>query len=111
MTKIAENPMLTVKAVHTNTLIDNPTHQASIPVHYPRGACLLGVLSGDIKCEYVKGFSDIPEDNSDIDIEYDPRSDTRLDKFDGVEFGFDLMDGSVNPGNPKRRESKSEEKE
>lgn len=74
--------------------------------HFHRGNILSGVLRGECSYEQVKVYSDLSPGDDGTAIEYDPEFDSRLDKFDAVELGFEYAE------NERRRqeESLSEEK-
>lgn len=87
-----------------------------------RGQRILSVLDGSGSVEVLPGRPDIEASSSDFDkgekfnpeIEFDPNSFSRMDKFDGLEVGQELIDSELDArkgDSPQRaRISDSEEK-
>lgn len=71
--------------------------------HYHRGDILSGVLAGQANFEVARIYSDLsPGDNGDI--EYDPEFDSRLDRFDGVEFGLRSMESQLEAKSKRKKD-------
>lgn len=60
--------------------------------HVPRGVILSGVLQGTAGYDSVPVMTDTPVTDSEPDIDYNPETDQRLDRFDAVEMGIDAID-------------------
>lgn len=75
------------------------------PEHISRGERIMSVLDGSGSCELLPGRPDVEasqsdwdkKDRFDPDIPFDPNSYSRMDKFDGVEVGQDLIDSELAP--------------
>lgn len=81
-----------------------PWSEEETSIHVPRGVQITGVLDGQGSFVTVGTFSDLPEGDSPDNIEYDPEHDSRLDKFDAVEFATSRMEKELEA---KRDGSKS----
>lgn len=76
------------------------------PEFVSRGVVLAACLSGEASYDTIKPFTDIPSDDDTQFIEYTPECDSRLDKFDGVEFGYKMIDNALDSKKPNPREEK-----
>ena len=74
------------------------------PPHYiSRGQRILSVLDGSGSVDLLPGRPDVEAlqsdweraDKFDPDIDFDPNSFSRMDKFDAVEAGQELIEGSL----------------
>nr|DAD95560.1 MAG TPA: hypothetical protein [Microviridae sp. ct9AZ11] len=92
-----------------------------LPEYVSRGQRIRSVLDGSGNVEILPGRPDVPADRSDWskgekydpDIDFDPNSYARMDKFDGVEVGQELIDSELASRPVKTSEaadSNSEEK-
>lgn len=78
-------------------IIVNPFrwHEMDIPSHISRGSILSDVLNGISSYETTKVYTDTSGINPDEEIEYNPEQDSRLDKFDAVELGFEAIEDAL----------------
>lgn len=60
--------------------------------HVPRGLVLAGVLDGTMASKTIAVITDGDSGSLDSPIPYDPNTDARLDKFDGLEEGYKYID-------------------
>lgn len=73
------------------------------PEYITRGRRILSVLDGSGSVEILPGSPDIKAEQSDWDkgekfdpdLNFDPNSYSRMDKFDGLEVGQELIDSSL----------------
>ncbi|UPW41234.1 hypothetical protein [Sigmofec virus UA08Rod_4820] len=73
------------------------------PQYVSRGRRIMSVLDGSGSVDLVPGRPDIQASQSDWDkgdkfdpdIEFDPNSYSRIDKFDGLEIGQEYIDTSL----------------
>lgn len=90
-----------------NWLIESP------PQYLSRGERIQSVLDGSGSVEVLPGRPDVPAEQSDWDkrerfnpdIDFDPNSYSRMDKFDGLEVGQELIDSTLSA---KSGQSKTE---
>ena len=83
-----------------------------------RGQRILSVLDGSGSVDVLPGRPDVVADPSDFDkgerfnpeIDFDPNSFSRMDKFDGLEVGQELIDSQLDKSKPDSKSSASEEK-
>lgn len=83
-----------------------------------RGQRILSVLDGSGSIEVLPGRPDVEVTSSDFDkgekfnpdIDFDPNSFSRMDKFDGLEVGQELIDSQLDAGKPASASSSTEEK-
>lgn len=83
-----------------------------------RGQRILSVLDGSGSIEVLPGRPDVEASSSDFDkgerfnpdIDFDPNSFSRMDKFDGLEVGQELIDSQLDAGKPASSSSSDEEK-
>ena len=89
-----------------------------IPAYVSRGQRILSVLDGSGTVEVLPGRPDVEASSSDFDkgdrfnpeIDFDPNSFSRMDKFDGLEIGQELIDSELDRSKPASNPSNSEEK-
>lgn len=85
------------------------------PEYVSRGARILSVLNGSGSVDVIPGRPDVQADQSDWDkgekydpdLAFDPNSFSRMDKFDGLEVGQELIDSQLDakPSSPKPADS------
>ena len=83
-----------------------------------RGQRILSVLDGSGLVDVLPGRPDVEVSSSDFDkgekfnpeIDFDPNSFSRMDKFDGLEVGQELIDSELDRSKPTSKSSNSEEK-
>lgn len=83
-----------------------------------RGQRIMSVLDGSGSIEILPGRPDVEATSSDFDkgekfnpeIDFDPNSYSRMDKFDGLEVGQELIDSQLDAGKPSSSPSSAEEK-
>lgn len=91
------------------------------PQYISRGQRIMSVLDGSGSVDLLPGRPDIEATQSDWDkgdkfnpdLDFDPNSFSRMDKFDGLEVGQGLIDSaldSANSADSKSDSPKSEEK-
>lgn len=88
------------------------------PAYVSRGQRILSVLDGSGSVDVLPGRPDVEVSSSDFDkgekfnpeIEFDPNSFSRMDKFDGLEVGQELIDSELDRSKPASKSSNSEEK-
>lgn len=88
------------------------------PAYISRGQRILSVLDGSGSVDVLPGRPDVMVEPSDFDkgerfnpeIEFDPNSFSRMDKFDGLEVGQELIDSQLDKTKPASKPSDSEEK-
>lgn len=93
-------------------LIEDPEQYVS------RGQRIMSVLDGSGSIEVLPGRPDVEATSSDFDkgdkfdpdIDFDPNSFSRMDKFDGLEVGQELIDSQLDSGKPASSSSSTEEK-
>ncbi|QCS36799.1 hypothetical protein [Tortoise microvirus 110] len=86
-----------------------------------RGQRIISVLEGSGTFEIMPGRPDVELGNSDLkkggdfdpDIPFDPNSFARMDKFDGVEVGQELIETALNNSNSasSNKSASAEEKQ
>jgi len=85
----------------------------TLPQYISRGERIQSVLNGSGSVEVLPGRPDVPaqqsdwdkRDRFDPDIDFDPNSYSRMDKFDGLEVGQELIDSALSA---KSGQSKTE---
>lgn len=90
-----------------NWLLEDP------PQYISRGQRIMSVLDGSGSVDLLPGRPDIEASQSDWDmgdrfdpdLDFDPNSFSRMDKFDGLEIGQELIDSALDA--PKGSDSKS----
>jgi hypothetical protein len=88
------------------------------PAYISRGQRILSVLDGSGSVDVLPGRPDVEVSSSDFDkgekfnpeIDFDPNSFSRMDKFDGLEVGQELIDSELDRSKPTSKSSNSEEK-
>lgn len=92
------------------------------PAYVSRGQRIMSVLDGSGSVDVLPGRPDVVAEPSDFDkgerfdpeIDFDPNSFSRMDKFDGLEVGQELIDSQLESGkgvSPQpAKKSTSEEK-
>lgn len=83
-----------------------------------RGQRILSVLDGEGSVDVLPGRPDVEASSSDFDkgekfnpdIDFDPNSYSRMDKFDGLEVGQELIDLEIDKFKSASKPSDSEEK-
>lgn len=88
------------------------------PAYVSRGQRILSVLDGSGSVDVLPGRPDVAASSSDFDkgerfnpeIDFDPNSFSRMDKFDGLEVGQELIDSELDSSKPASKSSNSEEK-
>lgn len=88
------------------------------PAYISRGQRILSVLDGSGSVDVLPGRPDVIVESSDFDkgekfnpeIDFDPNSFSRMDKFDGLEVGQELIDSEIDRSKSVSKTSNSEEK-
>ena len=88
------------------------------PDYVSRGQRILSVLDGSGSVDVLPGRPDVVVEPSDFDkgerfnpeIDFDPNSFSRMDKFDGLEVGQELIDSELDRSKHTSKSSNSEEK-
>lgn len=88
------------------------------PAYVSRGQRILSVLNGSGSVDVLPGRPDVAAEPSDFEkgekfnpeIDFDPNSFSRMDKFDGLEIGQELIDSEIDRSKAASKPSKSEEK-
>lgn len=88
------------------------------PAYISRGQRILSVLDGSGSVDVLPGRPDVVAESSDFDkgekfnpdIDFDPNSFSRMDKFDGLEVGQELIDLQLDKSKSTSKPSNSEEK-
>lgn len=88
------------------------------PAYISRGQRILSVLEGSGSVDVLPGRPDVVVEPSDFEkgekfnpnIEFDPNSFSRMDKFDGLEVGQELIDSELDKSKPSSKPTNSEEK-
>lgn len=88
------------------------------PAYVSRGQRILSVLDGSGSVDVLPGRPDITVEPSDFDkgekfnpeIDFDPNSFSRMDKFDGLEVGQELIDSEIDRSKASSKSTNSEEK-
>ena len=88
------------------------------PAYISRGQRIMSVLEGSGTVDVLPGRPDITAEPSDFEkgerfnpeIDFDPNSFSRMDKFDGLEVGQELIDSLLDKPKPTSKSSDSEEK-
>lgn len=92
-----------------------------LPEYVSRGQRIRSILDGSGNVEILPGRPDVQAGQSDWtkgerydpDIDFDPNSYARMDKFDGVEVGQELIESELSSrssGTSEAADSNSEEK-
>lgn len=88
------------------------------PQYISRGQRIMSVLDGSGSVDVLPGRPDVTVEPSDFDkgekfnpeIDFDPNSFSRMDKFDGLEVGQELIDSELDKSKPDSKSSNFEEK-
>jgi hypothetical protein len=88
------------------------------PAYVTRGQRILSVLDGSGSVDVLPGRPDVVVEPSDFDkgekfnpeIDFDPNSFSRMDKFDGLEVGQELIDSEIDRSKSASETSGSKEK-
>lgn len=88
------------------------------PAYVSRGQRILSVLDGSGSVEVIPGRPDVTVEPSDFEkeerfnpeIDFDPNSFSRMDKFDGLEVGQELIDSEIDRSKFASKSVNSEEK-
>lgn len=88
------------------------------PAHISRGQRILSVLDGSGTVDVLPGRPDVIVEPSDFDkgekfnpeIDFDPNSFSRMDKFDGLEVGQELIDSEIDRSKSSPKSANLEEK-
>lgn len=88
------------------------------PAYISRGQRILSVLDGSGSVDVLPGRPDVVVEPSDFDkgerfnpdIDFDPNSFSRMDKFDGLEVGQEFIDSQLDKAKSTSNSSDSEEK-
>lgn len=88
------------------------------PAYVSRGQRILSVLDGSGSVDVLPGRPDVKAESSDFekgekfnpDIDFDPNSFSRMDKFDGLEVGQELIDSELDRSKPSSKSTTPEEK-
>lgn len=88
------------------------------PAYVSRGQRILSVLDGSGSVDVLPGRPDVEASSSDFDkgekfnpeIDFDPNSFSRMDKFDGLEVGQELIDSEIDRSKSTSKPTNSEEK-
>lgn len=83
-----------------------------------RGQRIMSVLDGSGSIDVLPGRPDVEASSSDFDkgekfnpdIDFDPNSYSRMDKFDGLEVGQKLIDSELDRSESASKSANSEEK-
>lgn len=83
-----------------------------------RGQRIMSVLDGSGSVDVLPGRPDVEASSSDFDkgekfdpeIDFDPNSYSRMDKFDGLEVGQELIDSELDRAKSASKSTDSEEK-
>ena len=88
------------------------------PQYISRGQRIMSVLDGSGSVDVLPGRPDVAAEPSDFDkgekfnpeIDFDPNSYSRMDKFDGLEVGQELIDLELDKPKSVSKSSNTEEK-
>lgn len=88
------------------------------PAYISRGQRIMSVLEGSGTVDVLPGRPDVTVEPSDFEkgekfnpeIDFDPNSYSRMDKFDGLEVGQELIDSQLDNSKPASNTTDSEEK-
>lgn len=88
------------------------------PQYVSRGQRIMSVLDGSGTVDVLPGHPDVKAEPSDFEmgerfnpeIDFDPNSFSRMDKFDGLEVGQELIDSELDRSKRTSKPSNSEEK-
>ena len=88
------------------------------PAYVSRGQRILSVLDGSGSVDVLPGRPDVVVESSDFEkeerfnpeIDFDPNSFSRMDKFDGLEVGQELIDSEIDRSKIASKSTTPEEK-
>ncbi len=88
------------------------------PAYVSRGQRILSVLDGSGSVDVLPGRPDVAAEPSDFEkgerfdpeIDFDPNSFSRMDKFDGLEVGQELIDSEIDRSKSSSKSANVEEK-
>lgn len=88
------------------------------PTYVSRGQRILSVLNGSGSVDVLPGRPDVAAEPSDFEkgekfnpeIDFDPNSFSRMDKFDGLEVGQELIDSEIDRTKSNSKSANPEEK-
>lgn len=88
------------------------------PQYISRGQRIMSVLDGSGTVDVLPGRPDVAAEPSDFEkgerfnpeIDFDPNSFSRMDKFDGLEVGQELIDSELDRSKAPAKPSNLEEK-
>jgi len=88
------------------------------PAYISRGQRIMSVLEGSGTVDVLPGRPDITAEPSDFEkgekfnpeIDFDPNSFSRMDKFDGLEVGQELIDSEIDRSKSASKTPNPEEK-
>ena len=88
------------------------------PAYVSRGQRIMSVLDGSGSVDVLPGRPDVEASSSDFDkgekfnpeIDFDPNSFSRMDKFDGLEVGQEIIDSELDKPKSASKSTKTEEK-
>lgn len=88
------------------------------PAYVSRGQRIMSVLDGSGTIDVLPGRPDVTAEPSDFEkgekfnpeIDFDPNSFSRMDKFDGLEVGQELIDSQLDKSKPASNPTNAEEK-
>ena len=88
------------------------------PAYVSRGQRIMSVLDGSGSVDVLPGRPDVVASSSDFDkgekfnpdIDFDPNSFSRMDKFDGLEVGQEIIDSEFDRAKSASKSSNTEEK-
>lgn len=88
------------------------------PQYVSRGQRIMSVLDGSGSIDLLPGRPDLEASQSDWDkgekfdpdLDFDPNSFSRMDKFDGVEVGQHFIDSELDKGSSSESDRQAEEK-
>lgn len=88
------------------------------PTYVSRGQRILSVLNGSGSVDVLPGRPDVVASPSDFDkgekfnpeIDFDLNSFSRMDKFDGLEVGQEIIDSEIDRSKASTKPSNLEEK-
>lgn len=89
-----------------------------IEQYISRGQRIMSVLDGSGSVDVLPGRPDVEVSSADFDkgekfnpeIDFDPNSFSRMDKFDGLEVGQELIDSEIDGLKSSSKSTESEEK-
>lgn len=95
-----------------NWLLEDP------PQYVSRGQRIMSVLDGSGSVDVIPGRPDVKAEQSDWDkgekydpdLMFDPNSFSRMDKFDGLEVGQELIDSQLDARSSNKESEATEKK-